>query len=95
MLRCFLHDLNLLRPLVAVVTFGVIPMSVLTGGLPITVDETLRLVVARTNRLPLDTYVLNATRGKTSLHTPPPLEMPTALFVARLLVARLLVARLL
>eukprot|EP00965_Chrysotila_dentata_P100749 3328461-Pleurochrysis_carterae.AAC.1 len=86
MLRCFLHYLSLLGPLVAVVTFGVIP---------ITVKETLRLVVARTNCLPLDTHVPNATRGKASLYTPPPLEMPSALLVARLRVARLLVAPLL
>eukprot|EP00965_Chrysotila_dentata_P046322 1539796-Pleurochrysis_carterae.AAC.1 len=29
MLRCFLHDLSLLGPLVAVVIFGVIPSNVL------------------------------------------------------------------
>eukprot|EP00965_Chrysotila_dentata_P142905 4722329-Pleurochrysis_carterae.AAC.1 len=63
MLQGFLHDLSLLGPLVAVVIFGVIPTN-LTGGLPITVTETLRLVVARTNRLPLDTNVPNATGGK-------------------------------
>eukprot|EP00965_Chrysotila_dentata_P173544 5728946-Pleurochrysis_carterae.AAC.1 len=64
MLRCFLHDLSLLGPLVAVVIFGVIPTNVLTGGLPIMLKETLRLVVARTNRPPLDTHVPNATGGK-------------------------------
>eukprot|EP00965_Chrysotila_dentata_P205847 6183196-Pleurochrysis_carterae.AAC.1 len=67
MLRCFLHDLSLPGPIVAVVLFEVIPTSVLTGALPITVDETLRLGVARTNRLPLDTHVLNTTRGKASI----------------------------